>query len=88
MKQADLVFLYHPHIYDIDPGAQVGLGLLLLATYAKKLGANVRVINAQTAPMSNVPIPKCRVLLMYGCLVDKPIIEKIAGRLTMERRRM
>ena len=79
MKQTDLVFLYHPHTYDIDPGAQVGLGLLLLATYAKKLGANVRVINAQTAPMSNVPIPKCRVLLMYGCLIDKPIIEKIAG---------
>ena len=71
MKQTDLVFLYHPHTYDVDPGAQVGLGLLLLATYAKKLGANVRVINAQTAPIEYVPIPKCRVLLMYGCLIDK-----------------
>jgi radical SAM superfamily enzyme YgiQ (UPF0313 family) len=80
MKQADLVFLYHPHTYDIDPGAQVGLGLLLLATYAKELGANVRVINAQSMAIAETCgiIPKCRVLLMYGCLIDKPLIEAIA----------
>jgi radical SAM superfamily enzyme YgiQ (UPF0313 family) len=81
MKQADLVFLYHPHTYDIDPGAQVGLGLLLLATYAKKLGANVRVINAQSltaAEAASELIPKCRVLLMYGCLIDQPIIQLLA----------
>jgi radical SAM superfamily enzyme YgiQ (UPF0313 family) len=81
MKQADLVFLYHPHTYDIDPGAQVGLGLLLLATYAKKLGAHVRVINAQSltaAEAASELIPKCRVLLMYGCLIDQPIIQLLA----------
>ena len=57
MKQTDLVFLYHPHTYDIDPGAQVGLGLLLLATYAKKLGANVECTNPKMSSTVNVWVP-------------------------------
>ena len=76
----DFCFFYHPHTYDIDPGAQVGLGLLLLATYAKKLGASVRVINAQSSSSiarAVLKIPRCKYLMMYGCLIDKPIIEEI-----------
>lgn len=81
MKQSDLIFLYHPHVYDVDPGAQVGLGLLLLATYAKQLGAKVRVINAQSVSIKEACslVPECHALLMYGCLIDKRIIEAIAS---------
>jgi radical SAM superfamily enzyme YgiQ (UPF0313 family) len=82
MKSKEICFLYHPHIYDMDPGAQVGLGLLLLATYAKQLGAKVRVINAQSESIKKAcsVVPKCDALLMYGCLIDKPIIESIASK--------
>jgi len=76
-----LTFLYQPHPYDIDPDAQLGLGLLLLATYAKRLGAEVRVINAQSATIDEAVemVPECDYLMMYGCLIDKPIIEEIAA---------
>ena len=75
----DFVFLYHPHLYDIDPNAQVGLGMLLLATYAKKLGATVRVINAQGVDVdtASLIVPKCKYLMMYGCMIDSNIINAI-----------
>ena len=78
--RVDFVFLYHPHLYDTDPGAQVGLGLLLLATCAKKLGASVRVINAQTATIKQAidMVPECGYLMMYGCLIDYSILMVIA----------
>jgi radical SAM superfamily enzyme YgiQ (UPF0313 family) len=74
------VFLYQPHPYDVNPDAQLGLGLLLLASYARDLGASVRVINAQSASVKEAikMIPECDYLMMYGCLIDKPIIEEIA----------
>ena len=80
--RVDFVFLYHPHPYEVDPSAQLGLGLLLLATYAKKLGASVKVINAQTATIDEAvkAIPDCEYLMMYGCLIDGPILTAIAAK--------
>lgn len=80
--RVDFVFLYHPHPYEVDPSAQLGLGLLLLATYAKKLGASVRVINAQTSTIDEAinAVPPCKYLMMYGCLIDRPIITTIADK--------
>ena len=80
-NRVDFVFLYHPHPYDIDPGAQLGLGMLLLATYAKELGASVRVLNAQsmTIPEAIDIVPDCEYLMMYGCLIDKPIVKEICA---------
>ena len=80
--RVDFVFLYHPHLYEVDPSAQLGLGLLLLATYAEKLGASVRVINAQSASIDEAvrAIPDCEHLMMYGCLIDSLILTEIADR--------
>lgn len=80
MKNTDFVFLYHPHTYETVPSAQLGLGMLSVATYARSLGADVRVINAQalTIPEAIGLVPQCKFLCMYGCLVDKLIINKIA----------
>ena len=77
--EVDFVFLYHPHLYDIAPDAQLGLGLLLLATYAKELGASVRVINAQSSSVDQAinMVPKCNYLMMYGCLIDNLILRDI-----------
>ena len=79
-RPVEFVFLYHPHLYDVNPGAQLGLGLLLLATYAKSLGASVHVINAQSLSTIQAVdlIPSCRYLMMYGCLIDKQIIAEVA----------
>jgi len=78
-RAVDFVFLYPPHPYDIDPNAQIGLGLLLLATYAKSLGASVRVINAQSMTLNQTldSIPMCRNLMIYGCLIDASVIVNI-----------
>lgn len=87
MANLDFVFLYQPHLYDVDPDAQLGLGLLLLASYAKDLGASVRVINAQSASIDGAikAVPECDYLMMYGCLIDKPIIETIAKTTKADR---
>lgn len=78
-----LTFLYHPHTYEVTPDAQLGLGMLSLATYAKELGADVRVINSQghrniDGVMSN--LPECDWLMLYGCYVDAPIINRFIER--------
>ena len=73
----DFCFFYHPHTeYETQPDAQLGLGLLSLATYAKELGADVRVINAQGDKVSEglLRIPQCKYLMLYGCLIDAPMI--------------
>jgi len=78
----DFVFLYHPHFYDVNPGAQMGLGLLSLATYAKQLGASVRVVNCQSAKTMGAvyrALYPCKYLMMYGCLIDAPILNTIAA---------
>lgn len=78
----DFCFLYHPHPYEMDPESQVGLGLLSLATYAKELGATVKVINAQgdTLDEAYAKIPDCKYLMLYGCMVDSPIINSFILR--------
>lgn len=76
----DFCFFYHSHIeYETQPGAQLGLGLLSLATYAKHLGASVSVINAQGMPVTKAleMIPKCKHLMLYGCLIDRPMLDLI-----------
>jgi len=75
----DFCFLYHPHPYEVDPNSQIGLGLLSLATYAKSLGASVKVINAQgvDVPYALAQIPKCKNLMLYGCLTDAPVLNEI-----------
>lgn len=80
MEKSDMVFLYHPHPYDMDPEAQLGLGLLLLASYAEKLGAKIRVINKQSEDLSKLWVPRCKYLMLYGCLIDKPILDRISMR--------
>lgn len=76
----DFCFFYHPHPYDISPDAQLGLGLLSLATYTKNLGASVCVINAQSENIAKAlqRIPKCKYLMLYGCLVDLEILSIVA----------
>lgn len=75
----DFCFLYYPHFYEVDPGAQLGLGPLLLATYVKRLGATVKVINIQSETLfiSFLEIPKCKNLMLYGCIIDVPVIKKV-----------
>lgn len=79
----DVVFLYHPHTYETNPSAQLGLGLLSLATYLDTLGVDVRVINAQALTVAEAIalVPRCRVLALYGCLVDGAILTVIARSL-------
>lgn len=87
MRKYDFVFLYHPHLYDVDPGAQIGLGLLSLATYAKQLGASVKVINCQSAQTLGAvyrAMYSCRYLMMYGCLIDAPILNAIATNMKLK----
>jgi len=75
-----ICFFYHPHVeYETQPGAQLGLGLLSLATYAKELGANVTVINAQDIPLTKAlkMIPDCEYLMLYGCMIDQDVIDLI-----------
>lgn len=77
---AEFVFLYHPHTYETVPSAQIGLGMLAIATYAESLGASVRVINAQAETVEEAIklIPQCEYLCFYGCLVDMDIVNRIA----------
>lgn len=79
---SDIGFYYHPHTYETVPSAQLGLGLLMLATYAKNLGASVRVVNAQADQLAAglERLPRCRYLCLYGCMVDAPIINEVARR--------
>jgi radical SAM superfamily enzyme YgiQ (UPF0313 family) len=76
----DVVFLYHPHTYDVTPDAQLGLGLLSIATHLRDEGVDVRVLNQQAATeeAAQAAIPSCRWLALYGCLVDVPIINRLA----------
>ena len=86
MKKYDFVFLYHPHFYDVNPGAQIGLGLLSLATYTQKLGASVKVINCQSdKTMGGVyrALYQCKYLMMYGCLIDEAVLNAIAANVKM-----
>jgi len=78
-----MYFLYSPKRYLIDPNAQVGLGLLCLATYARDLGAEVRVVNAQawTIKQAVRAVPADQTVCMSGCLVDRPILDDIAAKL-------
>lgn len=77
----DFCFFYHPHSYDMVPDAQLGLGLLSLASYAKELGASVYVANAQSDTISESmhKMQKCKYLMMYGCLIDLPILNIISS---------
>ncbi|ROL58654.1 radical SAM protein, partial [Bacteroidetes/Chlorobi group bacterium ChocPot_Mid] len=77
----DFLFFYHPHSsYEVNPTAQFGLGLLKLATWAKQLGSSVRVINAQGIKDKKYldMIVDCKYLMLYGCLIDAPIINEIS----------
>ncbi len=76
----DFCFYYHSHVeFETQPDAQLGLGLLSLATHAKGCGANVCVINAQSKPVTKgiFNIPRCKYLMLYGCLIDRPMIHLI-----------
>jgi radical SAM superfamily enzyme YgiQ (UPF0313 family) len=76
----DFLFFYHPRTYQNVPDAQVGLGQLSLATYARDLGKTVRVVNSQadTVEQSKQRISRARYLCLYGCMVDADIINDIA----------
>lgn len=76
-KHIDFCFLYHPHTYETDPGAQLGLGLLSLASYAYELGASVEVINQQHHQNVLLSKTKYKCLCLYGCMVDEPMITQI-----------
>jgi radical SAM superfamily enzyme YgiQ (UPF0313 family) len=78
-----MIFLFHPKPYLIQPNAQVGLGLLCLATYARELGAEVRVVNAQawTIDRAVEAVPSDVTVCMGGCLVDRPIIDDLSAKL-------
>lgn len=78
-----MYFLFHPKPYLVNPNAQVGLGLLCLATYARELGADVQVVNAQAwnVKAAVAAVPPGQIVCMSGCLVDGPIIDDIASKL-------
>ncbi len=77
----DFLFFYHPHTsYEVTPDAQLGLGLLKLATYAMQLGSSVKVINAQAVQGNQYldMIVECKYLMLYGCLIDSKVINEIS----------
>jgi len=85
----DFVFLYTPHFYDVNPDAQLGLGLLSLATYADNLGASVKVVNCQSVKTMGAvyrAMYSCKNLMMYGCLIDAPILSTIAANMKIQKR--
>lgn len=77
---SEVIFLYHPHTYEVTPDAQLGLGMLSIATYLREQGVDVRVLNQQAASLEGTlhALQPARFLAMYGCLVDAPIINRIA----------
>jgi radical SAM superfamily enzyme YgiQ (UPF0313 family) len=76
-----LLFLYHPKNYLVHPDAQVGLGLLLIATIAKKCGHEVTIENLQSGSLSAVvnTIDKSSTdfILLSGTLADIKCINAI-----------
>ena len=82
MPAADIAILYHPKPYLVDPDAQVGLGLLYLASVAQSLGATVQAIDAQSKTVDEaVDAVDARVVLLSGCQIDGPILADIGNRL-------
>lgn len=82
-RDVGVVFLYHPHTYETDPSAQLGLGLLAIATHLAQKRVDVRVLNAQAVSIEEAcaMVPRADVLALYGCLVDAPILNAIARAL-------
>lgn len=78
-----MIFLYHPKPYLVNPDAQVGLGLLCLATLARDLGFLVRIIDAQSWSEGKTidMVPADETVLMSACLVDAPVVQRIGRRL-------
>ena len=82
MGSEKIYFLYLPKPYLVNPNAQLGLGLLCIATYAKELGADIQILNAQGKPSSWKPqIPKNSTVCISACLVDYPILNGILTHL-------
>jgi len=70
--------IYHPKPYLVEPAAQYGLGLLSLATLARELGYEVRVVDAQAG---GPVVAGAGVVAFSGCLIDGPIIAAAAAKL-------
>jgi radical SAM superfamily enzyme YgiQ (UPF0313 family) len=78
----DIAILYHPKPYLVDPDAQAGLGLLYLAAVARKLGAIVQAIDAQSKTVDEaVEAVDAPVVLLSGCQIDGPVLIDIGRRL-------
>jgi len=75
-------FVYPPQPYLVDPTAQVGLGLLSLATYAAEKGHDVSVQVAHaipTVPETVAAMPTIADLVcLGGALIDVPVINDLA----------
>ncbi|MCP3683524.1 MAG: radical SAM protein [bacterium] len=71
-----IYFIYVPKPYLINPNVQIGLGLLSLATYARDLGCDIEVIDAQAERADWIPnIPDCSTVCISACSVDIPVVE-------------
>ncbi len=76
----DITFFYTPQPYHTNPTAQVGLGMLLIATYCRDLGAKVEMVFAQGSSMhaAKLMLKKTDMLCLSGCMVDAPYLNGIA----------
>lgn len=74
-------FIYTPKPYLVNPNAQVGLGLLSLATMAESAGAEVTVANCQTGDWRTAvkAAGEVDVVCMSGCLPDITTITDTAA---------
>lgn len=71
-------FVYPPRPYLIEPNAQVGLGLLMLATYARNLGLPVAVHNWQDGfGDTNLLRAAEDIICVTGCLADAREINRL-----------
>jgi radical SAM superfamily enzyme YgiQ (UPF0313 family) len=79
----EIYFIYLPKPYLMNPNAQVGLGALCLATYAKELGADVAIINAQDKGKDwrGDEIPDGSIVCVSACYVDTPELESVGAAL-------
>lgn len=85
--KSDIYFLYLPKPYLTNPGAQYGLGLIYLATYAESLGATVHIVNAQCEPEDwlGQEIPDGSVVCISACYVDTYLLSSLCKGLKKRR---
>jgi len=84
---SDITFFYTPQPYHTNPTAQVGLGMLLIATHCRDLGAKVEMLFAQGASVQSAKLilKPTDILCLSGCMIDAPYLNVIAEHAKAQR---